>query len=142
VVPTKRMAKVPIEALTDRYTVSYVPSGSFHAIRTERHRPLSGDSLLVLADPEFTVAPLPEPPAKGVLLTAVAPGDAAAVAELKPGDVLLRVGKAELATPDDLTAALKQPGPLAVVAWRDGAEVKARVPGGKLGVAVDKRTAQ
>jgi CHAT domain-containing protein/tetratricopeptide (TPR) repeat protein len=142
VVSTGRMAEVPVEALTDRYTVSYIPSGSVFARCMEQHRMLKGDSLLVLADPAFKAAPPPEPPAAGVLLSAVVPGGSAARAGLRPGDVLLRVGKTRLESLEDLDIALKQPLPLEVLAWRDGENKTFRLSQvGRLGVAVDRRSA-
>jgi CHAT domain-containing protein len=50
-----RMAGVPLEALTDRYDVSYVPSGSLLARLTEGPgRPPTGGALLAVGDPVFT----------------------------------------------------------------------------------------
>src|SRR5207302_455408 len=73
VVPTGEMAKIPIEALTDRFTISYIPSASIYAHLRRQHRALEGRSLLALGNPVF--AP-PEhrqrvPPEHGVLLSAV-----------------------------------------------------------------------
>jgi CHAT domain-containing protein/tetratricopeptide (TPR) repeat protein len=142
VVPTGHMARVPVEALTDRYTISYIASASVFARGMERHRALKGDSLLVLADPAFKAATLPDPPAAGVLLSAVVPGGSAAKAGLRPGDVLLRIGKTRLESLEDLDLALKPALPLEVLAWRDGAEKTLRLSeGGRLGVAVDRRSA-
>src|SRR5207245_743374 len=61
VVPTEKMAQVPVEVLAPEYTVSYVPSGTIFARLMEQHRPLSGSSLLALADPVYQppVARLP-----------------------------------------------------------------------------------
>src|SRR5205085_5056223 len=53
VVPTGAMAKIPIEALTDRFTISYVPSASIYAQLRRQHRPLHGRSLLALGNPIF-----------------------------------------------------------------------------------------
>jgi tetratricopeptide (TPR) repeat protein len=142
VVPTGRMARVPVEALTDRYTLSYVPSASVYAKRREGRRPLRGETLLVLADPTFTAAAPPEPPAHGVLPTAVVPGGAADRAGLRPGDLLLRVGTTKLRSPDDLDPALRQ-APCEALAWRDGKEIKVRrLEPGKLSATVDKRSAR
>ncbi len=62
VVPVGEMARVPVEALTDRFTVSYVPSGTVFARLAEQHRGLGGETLLALGDPAFqasTAQPLP-----------------------------------------------------------------------------------
>jgi CHAT domain-containing protein/tetratricopeptide (TPR) repeat protein len=56
VVPVGSMAGVPLEALTDRYLVSYAPSGTVFARLTEKHRPLRATSLLALGDPVFTTS--------------------------------------------------------------------------------------
>jgi CHAT domain-containing protein len=53
VIPTGWMAGVPVELLTERDRVSYAPSGTLFARLHERHRPLSGESLLALGDPAF-----------------------------------------------------------------------------------------
>jgi CHAT domain-containing protein/tetratricopeptide (TPR) repeat protein len=54
VVPTGAMASIPLDVLTDRYLVSYVPSGTVLARLKERSRPLSGSPALALGDPVFT----------------------------------------------------------------------------------------
>jgi CHAT domain-containing protein len=59
VVPAGRMAGVPVEALTERYTVSYAPSGTVFARLAETRKPgdkeagRQGPSLLALGDPAF-----------------------------------------------------------------------------------------
>lgn len=50
VIPSDRMAAVPVEALGLPFAVSYTPSASVFARTRERHRPL-GRTALVLADP-------------------------------------------------------------------------------------------
>src|SRR5262249_41622376 len=65
VVPAGWMAGVPVESLTDRYTVSYVPSGSVFARRREQRPAVTAaPSLLALGAPAFTRAqpPPPAPP--------------------------------------------------------------------------------
>lgn len=47
---------------------------------------------------------------RGVLLTAVAPGTPAALAGLRPGDIIKRVGKQEIRTVEDMTWILKEVG--------------------------------
>ena len=61
------MAAVPVDALTERFTISYVPSGSIYARTMEQHRPMAASSALVLADPVFarTSPALPPAPAHG-----------------------------------------------------------------------------
>src|SRR5262249_19549818 len=62
--PVGAMAGVPLEALTDRYAVSYAPSASIFARLAEQHRPLGDRTLLALGDPAFAApaARPPEPP--------------------------------------------------------------------------------
>jgi CHAT domain-containing protein/tetratricopeptide (TPR) repeat protein len=59
VLPSHQMRRVPVEALTDQFTVSYAPSGTMFAWLLER-RPAAGRkapaSLLALGDPEFQPA--------------------------------------------------------------------------------------
>jgi CHAT domain-containing protein/tetratricopeptide (TPR) repeat protein len=140
VVPTGAMAAVPVEALTDRWQVSYVPSGSAFARAAERSRPARLSPALVLADPAFSPTPgrRPPAPAHGLLVKAVLPGGVAARLGLRPGDVLLEYGGKALKAPTDLRAT----GPeerVPLKLWREGKLLAGRVPGGKLGVAVDRR---
>src|SRR5262249_1168179 len=81
-------------------------------------------------------------PSSGVMLTAVVPGGTAALAGLRPGDVLLLVGKQKIASFDDLVASLKQPAPLGLVVWRDGEESKARLANGRPGVPAAEGSAR
>ena len=111
VVPTGLMAGVPVEALTDAYTVSYVPSGTFLARRKDRPAP-PGDRVLALGDPIFTrpgdtpkgPAEPPLPPG-GLLVQQVVPGGNAAAAKPVPiadGAVLLTYAGADLTTVEQL----------------------------------------
>ena len=140
VVPAGAMAAVPVEALTDRYTVSYVPSASVFARRAEHHRPLQASSLLVLADPTFTHSAPAQPagPAHGLLVLAVTPGGLAARIGLRPGDILLEYNGKELSSPTDLLPP-RDEGRVSVKLWREGKTLAGRIPVGKLGVAIDKR---
>ena len=139
VVPAGQMSAVPIEALTERYTISYVPSASVFARGAEQHRPLQASSLLVLADPVFThTAPILPPAAQGLLILAVTPGSLAARIRLRPGDVLLEYNGKQLSTAADLMSPDGNDRvPLKL--WREGQTLAGRIPAGKLGVAVDKR---
>jgi CHAT domain-containing protein/tetratricopeptide (TPR) repeat protein len=69
VVPVGAMADVPIELVSDNYTVSYVPSGTFLAGR-DRRRLASGNSLLALGNARFSHPAQPaEPSLPPALLT-------------------------------------------------------------------------
>jgi CHAT domain-containing protein/tetratricopeptide (TPR) repeat protein len=140
VVPSGRMARIPIEALTDRYTVCYAPSASLFARNREKHQPLQASSLLLLADPVFTrTAPaLPPVPPHGLLISAVVPGGLAARIGLRPGDVLLEYDGKKLTRPDDLKAGEGEER-IPIKLWREGKELAGRIPAGKLGVVFDKR---
>ncbi len=122
VVPVGRMAGVPVEVLTERYRVSYAPSGSVFARLRGKHRPLADPTLLALGDPNFNLpdaGPPPEPPDHGLYLALVLPGGNAARAGLRAGDVLLRCGDAKINTKNDLQlAAGGARVPIAV--WREG----------------------
>jgi tetratricopeptide (TPR) repeat protein len=140
VVPTSGMALVPVEVLTTKYTISYVPSGSVFARLREKHRPLAGGPVLALGDPLFTEATRkqPAPPKHGLLVRAVLPRSAGALAGLRSGDVLLRAGSTRLETPDDLGTALGT-GVKRLRYWRDGQEETALLGTGALGVSLDPR---
>jgi tetratricopeptide (TPR) repeat protein len=139
VVPVGVMAGLPVEVLTDKYLVSYVPSGSVFTHLHEKHRPLESPSLLALGDPNFTLpgaAPLPEPPAYGLYLPLVLPDGNAARAGLRAGDTLLSYAGRKLSTKADLKIA-EGGDPVPVIVWRDGKTLHDMLLApGKLGVLV------
>jgi tetratricopeptide (TPR) repeat protein len=140
VVPVGAMAGVPVEALTERHLVSYVPSASVLVRLREKHRPLRAPTLLALGDPDFRTpndGPPPPPPERGLYLSLVLPGGNAARAGLRSGDVLLRYGGAELTARDDLKPAPEGGALVPVVAWRNGQTLDdLRIAPGKLGVVI------
>jgi hypothetical protein len=142
-VPAGAMAGVPLEALSERWRVSYAPSGTLFARLAGSHRPLRQPSLLALGDPVFTtpeVPPAPEPPGYGLLVVQVLPGGNADKAGLKHDDVLLEYAGARLATRDDLK--LRAGGdPVSVRLWRAGRTLGKEVAPGKLGVVLDNEPA-
>jgi tetratricopeptide (TPR) repeat protein len=140
VVPVTFMAGVPLDVLSDRYTVNYVPSGSVFARLREQHRPLRATTLLALGDPAFQLptAPPPPPPDHGLYLTGVLPGGNAHRAGLRAGDVLLNYGGKKLTTPADLKLAADGE-PVSLVVWRNGRTLKhLKVAPGRLGLAVSR----
>jgi CHAT domain-containing protein/tetratricopeptide (TPR) repeat protein/tRNA A-37 threonylcarbamoyl transferase component Bud32 len=150
-----QMAGVPVEVLTDDYTVSYVPSGTFLARLADRE-PAVETGLLALADPIFTdpnresqpksAADLPP---GGLLITMVAPDGAAAKVNLKSGDVLIRYGDTALSSAEELAEAIKsqadaQATEVTISVWREGQKEPfyRSVPPGRLGVAISKEPAR
>jgi CHAT domain-containing protein/Tfp pilus assembly protein PilF len=140
VVPTGALVKVPVEALTQRWTISYVPSGSAFARAASLSPRPPPTKALVLVDPVFTAAPPKEPaaPPSGLLVKAVVSGGLAARAGIHAGDVLLRYAGKALKTPEDLKDA-DGDGRMAIQLWREGQTLQGRIPAGKLGIVVDKR---
>jgi tetratricopeptide (TPR) repeat protein len=161
VVPVWGMAGVPVEALTDRYAVSYVSSGTvFARLAEQRHKdPAQADAprLLAVGDPAFLRSPerkpLAAPPDHGALLVQVQPGSNAAQSGLRPGDLLLSYGGRKLSAAADLSAAIKAKveekpangtrgaAGIPVEVWRDGQRLTLAVRPGPLGVGSSQRSA-
>jgi CHAT domain-containing protein/tetratricopeptide (TPR) repeat protein len=139
VVPAGRMAGIPLEALTDRFRISYAPSGSVLAGLRQKHRPLEHPSLLALGDPNFRTAdagPPPKPPQHGLYLALVLPDSNAARAGLRGGDVLLSYNGTKLVTKEDLKI-IEAGESVPVEVWRDGRTLdERRLRPGKLGVLI------
>jgi hypothetical protein len=159
------MNAIPVEALTDRYTVSYAPSGTvFARLQEERQQAGAKDRqatdyrLLAVGDPVFAQPPSPsqpEPPAPdhGALITLVTPDSNAACGGLQPGDVVLRYAGAKLAAPADLAKAISQSSDqssagqargeasVAVQVWRQGQVLDLKVHPGRLGIGYSQKAA-
>jgi tetratricopeptide (TPR) repeat protein len=152
VIAVNQMAGIPVEVLSDDYTTSYVPSGTFLA-RLSQQSSLSSVGLLALGDPVFarpgtgSKKPADDLPPGGLLITQVAPASTAAKVQLQSGDVLARYADVELHSVDDLTKAIAAHSsaksvPLTV--WRSGIEkpfVRDVAPG-RLGVVLDRAPAR
>jgi CHAT domain-containing protein/Tfp pilus assembly protein PilF len=140
VVPTGALVKVPVEALTQRWTVSYVPSGTAFACAAALPSRNPPSKALVLADPVFTATSPKEPPAPphGLLVKAVLNSGLAARVGLRAGDVLLSYAGKALKSPEDLKEA-EGDDRVAIQLWREGQSLQRRIPAGKLGIVVDKR---
>lgn len=65
VLPSRRMAGIPLEALTDRHVVSYAPSATIYAWLREKREAPAASGLLIVGDAEFS--PAPEPRKEGPL---------------------------------------------------------------------------
>ena len=157
VAAVNEMAGVPVEALTDQFTISYTPSGTQLVRLRERERPSGQATLLALGDPVFsqpgdsanddgnTPAPARLPPG-GLLITQVVPDGNAAKARLEAGDVLLAYAGAELETLeqlDELLAAHAGDESVTITVWRESqTQTNERQLGaGKLGVVLSREPA-
>jgi tetratricopeptide (TPR) repeat protein len=162
------MAGLPIEALSERYTVSYAPSATLFARLQEQRqnllasandRPARNSRILALGDPLFSSAVLERaelkvfPPDDGVLLTQVAAGSNAAQSGLKPDDVLLAYAGTQLKNPAQLPTAIEAQQKASatgkeettvsvpVQIWRAGKVLNRVVRPGALGVQFAQRPA-
>jgi CHAT domain-containing protein len=54
VLPSAAMAGIPIETLTDKYLISYAPSGTIYAWLQENRKKFDNNDLLALGDPAFS----------------------------------------------------------------------------------------
>ncbi len=127
-IPWGPMAGVPLEVLTEKYTVSYAPSATIYAFLAEQQRPLRQLSLLAIGAPEFAPSSKarPTPPDSGILVMAASPSSRAFKAGLRGGDVLLRYGASPLNCPTDLKA-LTSAATLELVVWREGQVLSIRL---------------
>jgi tetratricopeptide (TPR) repeat protein len=150
VAPVNQMAGIPVEALTDQYTVSYTPSCTYLARLKERERP-RGKGLLAVGDPVFPpVKDTPRPsalPPGGLLITQVLPGGAAANARLQPGDVLVSYAGHDLTSVEHLgklIAARATDKPVVATVWREGQGKLAEreLAPGRLGVTLAQEPAR
>jgi hypothetical protein len=150
VAPVGLMAGVPVETLTDQYTVSYTPSGTYFARRKDRAQPGS-KRLLAVGDPLFPPSKdLPRPtelPPGGLLITQVVPDGNAANARLQASDVLVAYAGENLSSVEQLgklVAAQAGAKSVVVKVWREGqAKLAEReLAPGRLGVAFAKEPAR
>ncbi len=146
IVPVRSMSGVPVEVLTDRYRISYVPSGTYLARLEDRPRP-GGDRVLALGDPRFDLdldKPKPPPgplPPGGLLVNQVLPSGNAAVARIVPDDVLITYAGVDLEDGEQLLKLLADQANekmVEVTVWRDGKSGVRQVAPGNLGVVLSK----
>jgi tetratricopeptide (TPR) repeat protein len=144
------MPGMPIEALTDEYTVTYIPSGTYLA-RLHEHERAHGSRLLAVGDPVFPQAPVALPsvrlPPGGLLTTLVLPDGNAARARLQAGDVLVAYAGEDLSSLeqlDQLIAAHAASRSVVVKVWRDGQDklTERELAPGSLGVVLANEPAR
>lgn len=108
VLPAGWMAAIPVEALTDRYTISYAPSGTMYAWLREQGRSgearPEGTGLLALGDPVFEAPegqerPVPAPPALDMTVVKTSPKASAEAGAEQRLDALLRATRGAAFTP-------------------------------------------
>ncbi len=146
VVPVRRMSGVPVEVLTERYRISYVPSATYLVRLNARPRP-TGERVLALGDPRLTSTranpslPLAPLPPGGLLVTQVVPTGNAAAARIVPDDVLLAYAGVDLQNVEQLPkliAEMANEKTVEVTVWRDGKTAVRQVAAGRLGVVLHK----
>lgn len=141
VAAVNEMANIPVDLLTDKYTISYVPSGTFVARLKGKPAP-TGSGVLALGDPVFSTEkkkPDQPLPAGGLLINQVVPNGPASQALLKDGDVLLKYAGVDLVSTEQLLKLIQEKAnakSIEILIWRDGASGPRQVPPGKLGIAI------
>jgi hypothetical protein len=137
---------IPLDVLTEKYTFSYIPSGTFLA-RLGDPPTSERKSLLALGDPVLPshqpAKDLPLPPG-GLLIAQVTPSGNAANARLRRDDVLLAYAGTELTSLNqagELIEEHAQDTVVTVKVWRDGRIAEHQIGPGKLGVGLDPRPA-
>ncbi len=149
IVGVNEMAGIPVELLTDQFTISYVPSGTFLARLKDQPKPL-GNQFLAVGDAIYEIEKKKvmnssELPHSGLLITQVVPQSAAAQAGLRANDVILKYGDAEITKLEDLqkasagTKAEKVP----LTIWRAGEAkpLSKEIAAGRMGVVLDREPA-
>jgi hypothetical protein len=143
-----------VAALTERYTVSYAPSGTVYAWLRERgrkaERATGAPRLLAVGDPVFpprsdAASEPAEPPDQGVYIALVQEGSNAERSGIHAGDVFLEYGGDSLVKGSDLVQSIGKPREadrVAVSIWREGKTLVLHVKPGKLGVQLDNRPAR
>jgi tetratricopeptide (TPR) repeat protein len=149
VAPVNRMAGIPLEVLTDQYTISYTPSGTYLA-RLKERKPPRGTHLLAVGDPIFPPIKAAKPtalPPGGLLIVQVIPGSNAAKARLQASDVLVSYAGENLTSTEQLgklRAAHAGDKSVLIKIWREGQErlAERELAPGPLGVVLAKDPAR
>ncbi len=158
VLPSPDLAGIPIEVLTDKYTVSYAPSATFLAWLKEREQNREsslgpakilavGDPLIQPIDAEPLAIAADQLPSHGLLVTGVEAEGIGARSGLKSGDVVVSyagqttntVADLKQAITESLSAANKTP---TMRISRDGSQLDLKALPGLLQVTVDPRPAK
>ncbi len=145
VVGVHEMAGIPVELMTDQFTISYVPSGTYLARLKDQPKPM-GTQFLALGDAIYEtekakVKTSTELPPGGILITQVIPMSAADKAGLQVGDVILKYGEIEITKLEDLqkaTAGTKAEK-VSLTIWREGRPkpFTTDIAAGRMGVVLD-----
>jgi CHAT domain-containing protein len=155
VLPSAAMSGVPVALLTDRLSVSYIPSGTILAwLRERKSNPEAaarGRRLLAFGDPLFSpesgatrLKPV-EPPGEGICIALVERFSNAERGGIHAGDVVLEYGGEKLAEQGDLLQAIgkkRETDKVPVSIWREGETLALLVDPGRLGVQLDPRPAR
>ncbi len=149
VVGVNEMAGIPVSLLTDQFTISYVPSGTFLAQLRDQPK-LTSTQFLALGDAIYEtekakIKTSTDLPPGGILITQVIPMSAADKAGLQVGDVILKYGEAEIAKLEDLqkASASTKAEKVSLTIWREG-EAKpfpVEIAAGRMGVVLDREPA-
>lgn len=134
---SRSMAAVPVELLTDEFSISYSPSPSIAAL-LQRQKKSSGSALQFLAvgNPVFQSPDSQiEPPDHGLLMYHIIPGSNAQKNGFAAWDILLTYNGIKLVTPKDLKAAVASAKSrlIPVTLWRRGRTLSVSVPPGQMG---------
>ena len=145
VLPSDMMAGIPVETLTDKIGITYVPSGSVFAwIRENRAPAVTGGRLLAVGAPKLPTVDRSSLPSNGVLIMSVRPNSNAAAIGLRRGHIITRYGDKVVDSVDSLASAIADSGEskkqIPLEFWNEGFLQNANAPPGKLGVTIGSVT--
>ncbi|HMP16009.1 MAG TPA: tetratricopeptide repeat protein, partial [Gemmatales bacterium] len=137
------MAGIPLDILTDKYVISYIPSATFLA--KLKARPYSENQhMLAIGVQHYSKPELPSKaatplPDHGLLVMEVLPESPAARARLQRNDVLIKYGTETLHSLTNLSQALdkhKSDPHVEIIYWRNGVFKEAEIAAGRIGVVL------